>query len=185
MKKGKLLVISGPSGVGKDTIVHMFLEKHPNWHRPPSVTTRQSRAGEVEGLDYIFTDRPTFEKRVKAGEFLEWFEVTGNLYGTLRQPVERLLEEGKNVILRKEVNGALNIKKELSEAVTIFLALDNFGELHQRIQSRATDSQELIGQRLKLAKDELTYKKDFDHIIINPYNHPEKALAAVERTVGL
>ena len=186
MNKGKLLIISGPSaGVGKDTIVRMFMQKHPDWRQPPSVTTRQPRVGEIEGKDYFFVDRPEFEQITSRGEFLERFVVTDELYGTLRAPIAKLLEDSKNVILRKEVNGALNIKKELPEAITVFLAADSFEELEERIRSRATASQELIEQRLKLAKEELGYQSQFDRVIVNPADHPEAALELVEAAAGL
>lgn len=186
MTEGKLVIISGPSaGVGKDTIVKMFLQKHPDWHSFPSVTTRRPRSGESDGKDYFFTDRTDFEQKMRDGEFLETFVVSGKLYGTLKKPIEKLLEEGKNVILRKEVNGALNIKKELPAAITIFLTTDNFEELRQRIESRKTDSQELIEQRLGLAKEELGYKNQFDEVIVNPAGHPERALEMVEKAAGL
>lgn len=186
MSKSKLLVISGPSaGVGKDTIVRMFLQRHPSWNRPPSVTTRQPRVGEVEGVDYIFTDRPTFEKRAGAGEFLEWVETTDHFYGTLKEPVKKLLNTGENVILRKDVRGALAIKKTLPETITICLLPDEWEALERRFRGRATDSEDLTRARLELAKEEITYKKEFDHIVINPHNHPEDAVAEVEKIIGL
>src|SRR5258708_10881505 len=102
MKKGKLLVISGPSGAGKDTILHMFLHKHPDWVHVPSVTTRPMRPSEAEGVDYHFMRPEQFKKLIKQNKFLEWFTVTENLYGTLADPVNELLHSGKNVVLRKE-----------------------------------------------------------------------------------
>ncbi|MBI2589095.1 guanylate kinase [Candidatus Saccharibacteria bacterium] len=185
MNKGKLVIISGPSaGVGKDTIVRMFLKIHPDWLELPSVTTRPMRAGEIEGLDYYFVDRPTFEKKVKSGEFLEWVETTGQLYGTLKEPVERMQRTGKNIIMRKDVRGALAIKKVWPKAITVCLLPDKWEALEQQFRKRATETEVLIQARLELAKEELTYQSHFDHLIINPYNRPKVAVAAVEKAAG-
>ena len=181
-----MLVISGPSaGVGKDTIVRMFLAKHSDWYRPASLTTRSPRPGETDGTDYHFVDRRTFEEKIKSGELLEWVEVTGDLYGTLRQPVEELLKSGKNVLLLKEYRGVRAIKQQIPEAITIFLTPDSPKALEQRIRARATDSEELILKRLDLAKKELSHQDRLDFVIVNPSGHPEKALEAVEKAVGL
>ncbi|MBI1952411.1 guanylate kinase [Candidatus Saccharibacteria bacterium] len=185
MTKGKLLIISGPSGVGKDTIVKAFRAKHPDWLEPPSVTTRQPRNGEIEGIDYYFVDRQTFEKKINAGEFLEWVETTGHLYGTPKDPVEKMLDDGKDIIVRKDVRGALEIKKTIPKAITVCLLPDEWEALEHRFRGRATDSEELLQSRLELAKEELTYKKHFDHLIINPHNQPEEALAAIEKAAEL
>jgi guanylate kinase len=186
MKQGKLLVISGPSaGVGKDTIIRMFREKHPDWQEPPSVTTRQPRPNEVEGKDYFFVDKDTFKQKIEAGHFLEWVETTGHHYGTLKAPIQELLKSGKKIIIRKDVRGALFIKEEIPEAVTVCLLPDEWDALETRFRGRATDSEELIRARLELAEEELAYKDKFDHIIINPHNHPEEAVAAVEKAVGI
>lgn len=185
MIKGKLLIISGPSGVGKDTIVRMFRQKHPDWREPPSVTTRQPRTGEVEGANYYFVDRSTFEKKIESGEFLEWVETTGHLYGTPKEPVEKMLDDGKNVIVRKDVRGALEIKKIIPATITICLLPEEWGNLEQQFRGRGTDSEELTRARLDLAKEELTYKKHFDHLVVNPRDRPEEAVVAVEKTIEL
>lgn len=185
MAKGTLLIISGPSGVGKDTIVRMFKQKHPDWQEPPSVTTRQPRTGEVEGVNYYFVDRPTFEKKINRGEFLEWVETTGDLYGTPKEPVEKMLDTGKNVIVRKDVRGALEIKKTIPATITICLLPEEWGNLEQQFRGRGTDSEELTQARLDLAKEELTYKKHFDHLVVNPHDRPEEAVVAVEKTIEL
>lgn len=186
MKKGKLVVVSGPSaGVGKDTILKMFLYKHPEWHMPPSTTTREPRPGEVDGKDMQFVDRATFEKWQKDGRFLESILVNDNQwYGTLRAPVEKLLSSGKNVILRKDVRGALIIKKAISEAKLIFITAESWEALEKRIRMRGTETEEGIKKRLELAKKELTYQDKYDHVIINPTGHPEKALKQLELIVG-
>jgi guanylate kinase len=185
MQKGKLVVISGPSaGVGKDTIVKMFLNKYPDWQMPSSITTRQQRPGEVDGKDMTFVDRATFEKWRNESKFLESILVDDNQwYGTLRKPVEDLLDGGKNVILRKDVRGALLIKKALPYAVLAFITAESWETLEQRIRARGTEDETSIKRRLKLAKTELSYKDKFDYIITNPTGHPEQALADLENAI--
>jgi guanylate kinase len=184
--KGKLLVISGPSaGVGKDTILKLFMAKHPDWQHPPSVTTRSPRAGEVEGVDYIFISRKEFKDKISKSEFMEWEETAGNYYGTLKTPIEDLLNNGQSIIIRKDVRGALSVKKLQPHAITICLLPDEWASLEKRFRSRATESEEEIKARLKLAKQELKLQSEFDHMIINPHGQPEKALAEVEKAVGL
>lgn len=185
MPKGKLLVISGPSaGVGKDTIVKLFLAKHPDWRKPPSLSTRKPRVGEVDGKDYIFINEQEFRQRIQEGELLEWAEVTGNLYGTLRHPVEEALNAGRNVLLRKEYRGARAIKEALPAATTVFLVAENETALEKRIRARATDDEAVIEQRLQLAKQELTHKDEFDFVVVNPSGRPEEALAAIEKAIA-
>ena len=186
MSKGKLLVISGPSaGVGKDTIVRMFLKKHPRWHQPASVTTRLPREGEVHGEDYIFTDRASFKKMAANGDFLEWEETAGNLYGTPKESIDKLLAEGHDIIIRKDVRGALSIKKALPHTKTVCLIPEDWKAMEQRLRARGTDSEEVIKARLELAKQELAYKQRFDYVILNPNNRPEEALATVEKIADL
>jgi guanylate kinase len=183
---GKLLVISGPSaGVGKDTIVTMFLKKHPDWEKPPSTTTRPSRPGEVDGVDYYFVDNQTFQKKLKSGEFLEADFHANHWYGTLRKPVEELLAANHNVILRKDVNGSIEIKKQIPKAVVIFIDAENPKAMEHRIRSRSSESEDQILSRLELAKKEQQLKKHFDHIVINPHNRPEAALAIIEKAAGV
>ena len=186
MKKGKLLVISGLSaGVGKDTILKMFLEAHPDWEHPISTTTRQPRPGEQNGVQMNFVDKATFESWQKEGKFLESILVDNNQwYGTLRAPVEELLDRGKNVILRKDVRGALLIKEALPSAIIEFIDIESWEALEQRIRDRGTEDEPAIRRKLDLAKTELPYRKDFDSVIINPTGHPEKALKELEHIVG-
>jgi guanylate kinase len=132
-----------------------------------------------------FVDKEIFEEKIKNGEFLEYFEVTGNLYGTPKQPLEELLNAGKNVVLRKEYQGALVIRKAMPEAVTVFLVPDDMQILEARIRRRATDNEEEIEKRLELAKKELSHQSEFDHVIVNPEGHPEKALADIKKVLGI
>lgn len=185
MNDAKLLIISGPSGVGKDTILRMFLQKHPQWLELPSVTTRQPRTNEIEGKDYYFVDRPTFEKRAKAGEFLEWVETTGNLYGTPKEPIEKMLKDGKNIIMRKDVIGALEIKRKIPTTITVCLLPQEWENLEKQFRGRGTDSEELTQARLELAQKEMGYKKHFDYSVVNPHSRPQEAVAAIERAAGI
>lgn len=186
MQKGKLLVISGVSaGAGKDTIVRMFTDKHPDWRHPASVTTRQPRPGEVEGVDYYFVDKPTFENKIKQGDFLEADFHADHWYGTLKKPVMDLLSAGHSVILRKDVNGSMAIKKQIPTAITVFIDVENDEALESRIRGRNSETEQQIKSRLELAKKERELKKYFDYVVINPENQPEKALADVEKAVEL
>ncbi|MBI5906701.1 guanylate kinase [Candidatus Saccharibacteria bacterium] len=186
MQKGKLLVISGVSaGAGKDTIVRMFIDKHPDWRHPASVTTRQSRPGEVEGVDYYFVDKPTFENKIKQGDFLETDFHADNWYGTLKKPVMDLLSAGHSVILRKDVNGSMAIKGVIPKAILVFLDVESSEVLESRIRARNSETEEQIQSRLALAKKEQELKRHFDYVVVNPENQPEKALADVEKAVEL
>lgn len=184
MKRGKLAVISGPSaGVGKDTLLKLFLAQHPDWHQPPSTTTRQPRAGEQVGKDMNFVSKGTFEKWQKQDKFLETDFHAGNWYGTLRLPVEELLGKGLNVLLRIDVNGALIVKKKMPEAFLIFIAAESPKALEARIRQRGTEKEQQIKERLKLAKKELMMADKFDKIVINTTNQQEKALKEIESTL--
>lgn len=182
---GRLLVISGPSGAGKDTILAMFRSKYPDWAHPVSFTTRSPRSGEVDGEDMNFITRDQFEAWIDAGKFLEWFETADNLYGTLRRPIEELLQSGKNIVLRKDVRGAVAIKKALPQATIVIIVPDNEENLEKHLRVRAKDSEEVISKRLEISKRELAYKDQFDHVIVNPEGHPERALSDLEKILGL
>lgn len=185
MQRGKLIIISGPSaGVGKDTVIKMFLAKHRDWHMPPSVTTREPRLGEIDGKDMKFVQRAVFEKWQKENKFLESVLVDNNQwYGTLREPVEELLKQGKNIILRKDVQGALIIKKTMPETILVFMNAENWESLEKRIKSRATEDEKAVQRKLALAKTELPYQEKYDHVIINPTGHPEQALKSLEKII--
>jgi len=185
MKKGKLVVISGPSaGVGKDTLIKLFLEKHPDWSVPPSTTTRSARPGEIDGKDYMFVDKERFEKWQEDGRFLESILVDNNQwYGTLRQPIEELLNSGKDVIVRKDVRGCLLFKEAMPEATLVFINAESWEALEKRIRARGTEDEEAIKRKLELAKSELPYQDKFDRVVVNPTGHPEKALADLENII--
>ncbi len=165
--KGLLIVISAPSGTGKTTLVHMLLKEFPDLEFSVSYTTRPPRPGEVDGKDYHFVDRKTFERMIEEGDFLEWAEVYGNLYGTSRTQVLRALNEGRDVILDIDTQGALQVKKNFPEAVLIFILPPSLKELERRLRSRGTDDEETIERRLKIAREEIRRAPLYDYIVVN------------------
>ncbi len=168
MNKGKdLLVLSGPSGSGKDTLMKDILLKNENMHLSVSATTREMRTGEQDGINYFFLTKEEFEKRVKNNEFLEYTCYCGNYYGTLKKEVDTFLEKGESVALVIEVEGAANIKKIYPECTAVFIKPPSMEELNKRLHARNTESEEAIHARLERAEKELMFAKDYDYIIIN------------------
>jgi guanylate kinase len=185
-KRGRLVVISGVSaGAGKDTIIKIFLERHPDWQNPPSTVTRPPRPGEKEGVDYFFVDEAVFKKKAETGDFLETDFHADHWYGTLKKPIEEALAAGRNVIVRKDVNGATAIKKMMPEAVVIFIDVEGPEVLESRIRLRQTETEGQIRRRLKLAKREQEFKKHFDYVVVNLHNRVQEAIEAVERIAGV
>ena len=164
---GKLTLITGPSGVGKGTLVNQLLERHPQIWLSVSATTRSPRQGEQDGIQYFFHSRDRFDALVASGGFLEWAEFAGNCYGTPRQPVEERMAEGRPVLLEIELEGARQVRRSFPEAFQIFLAPPSFEELERRIRGRGTDSEEAIQRRLGRARDELNAQAEFDAVVIN------------------
>jgi guanylate kinase len=165
--KGLLIVVSAPSGTGKTTLCRMLLKEFENMEFSVSYTTRPPRKGEVNGKDYFFVSREEFERMVEEGDFLEWANVYGNLYGTSKSQVLKALEEGKDILLDIDVQGALQVKKNLPEAVLIFIMPPSFEELEKRLRSRGTDSEEVIEKRLNVAKEEIKKAPFYDYIVVN------------------
>ena len=178
-------MISGASaGAGKDTILKMFLKRHPQWQNPPSAVTRPPRVGEVEGVDYLFTSMNEFKNMKKAGDFLETDFHADHWYGTLEKPISDALVAGKNIIVRKDVNGATEIKRKMPEAVVIFIDVEGPHVLESRIRSRQTETEEQIQRRLRLAAKEQDFKKMFDYVVVNLHNRVQEAVETIERIVG-
>jgi guanylate kinase len=167
-ERGLLVVISGPSGVGKGT-VRRALFQMPNHDLVYSVsmTTRPPRPGEVEGIDYYFVSKETFLQRIQDNKFLEWAEFVGNYYGTPRDKVEEQLDKGKEVVLEIEVDGALQVRKQMKEAVFIFLVPPGKKALYERLKNRGTESQDLINKRMKKAESEFLLAHKYDYIVVN------------------
>ena len=180
---GRLTVLTGPSGVGKGTLVKLLLQRHPRIWLSVSATTRAPRQGEEEGHSYFFLSRQAFEQRVSEGGLLEWAEFAGNLYGTPRQPVEQRLAEGRPVLLEIELEGARQVRRSFPAGFQVFLEPPSFEELERRIRGRGTDSEEAIRRRLERAQVELAAAPEFDARLVN--GDLETALAELERLMGL
>ncbi len=165
-KKGLLVIISGPSGAGKGTVVSELI-KNKSYALSTSITTRQAREGEIDGVHYFFRNTEEFKKMIEKNELLEYAEFCGNYYGTPMFYVEEQLEQGKNVILEIEVQGALQVKERYKEAILIFLTPPNIIELRRRLENRATETLEKINMRMKRAKEEIRLIDKYDYIVIN------------------
>jgi guanylate kinase len=181
MQAGKLIVLTGPSGVGKGTLLRSLLKRHPELYLSVSVTTRQPRPGEVDGKHYYFVSRDKFEQMVTAGELLEWAEYAGNYYGTPRLAVEQKIQLGQSVILEIEVVGARKIHKTFPTALRIFILPPTLAELEQRIRGRGQDSEDAIARRLSCAQAEIDAADEFDLQIVN--DNLEKALLSIEAAI--
>ncbi|AUB38578.1 guanylate kinase [Nostoc flagelliforme CCNUN1] len=164
---GRLIILTGPSGVGKGTLMRSLLERHPELYYSVSVTTRSPRSGEIDGENYYFISRSKFEQLVAEGEFLEWAEFAGNYYGTPREAVLNQIHFGKLVVLEIELEGARQIRASFPSALSIFILPPSFDELEKRIRSRAQDSEEAITRRLLRAQEEIQAADEFDIQIVN------------------
>lgn len=185
--RGKIFFFSGPSGVGKGTLINMLREKHPEWEFPPSCTTRSPRPGEVEGETYFFVTQEEFSTRIEAGEFLEWAEVHGgNRYGTLRHKLVDPISEGKVVIREFDVQGYLQARERLprEDFVSIFVAPEHGEqELIERILKRAPMPKEEIERRMVSTRKELAQSGEYDHVIISRENKLDVLLADAESII--
>jgi guanylate kinase len=159
-----ILVITGPSGVGKGTLIKGLLERVPGLQLAVSATTRKPREGEVNGVDYHFLSGADFDRRVAAGEFVEHAEYAGNRYGTLKSELSR---PARGIVLEIDVQGARQVREALPEAVSIFIEPPSFEDLERRLRARASDRPEQIERRLDAARDELLAAEEFDHRIVN------------------
>lgn len=166
-EKGILLIISGPSGAGKGTVVKELLREEGKYCLSTSVTTRAPREGEVEGVSYYFRTEKEFKKLIEDGKLLEYALFCGNFYGTPTQYVEEKLADGQNVILEIEVQGAIQVKEKYPDAVLIFLTPGSITDLQDRLRGRATETEDVINLRLRRAKEEIQLLKKYDYIVLN------------------
>ncbi|ULP70738.1 Guanylate kinase [Nodularia sphaerocarpa UHCC 0038] len=178
---GRLIVLTGPSGVGKGTLMQEMLKRHPELYYSVSVTTRSPRPGEINGENYYFISRSKFEQLVEQGEFLEWAEFAGNYYGTPREAVLNQVQSGKLVVLEIELEGARQIRASFPSALSIFILPPSLNELESRIRGRAQDSEEAIARRLYRAQAEIQAADEFDVQIVN--DDLETALQGIEATL--
>ena len=165
--RGLLVVVSGPSGVGKGTIMRPFMERNQNVKYSVSATTRAPREGEIDGVNYHFVTKEQFENLIENDEMLEYARYSRNYYGTPRSYVEEKLSEGKNVILEIEIQGAMKIKEKIPEAVLIFVTPPSVDELRRRLEGRGTETQEVIESRLSRAAEEAEGMEDYDYLLVN------------------
>lgn len=167
MAKGKTFIISGPSGVGKSTILHALMEKRKNLYFSVSATTRDPRPGEEDGVHYHFLNVDTFKEWIARDEFLEHAEFVGNYYGTPKRFVDEAMDRGEDVILDIEVQGAMQVSEKRPETVRVFIAPPSWEELERRLTGRGTDSPEKIRKRLQRAREDAATASVYDYFIIN------------------
>ncbi len=167
MKKGCLIVVSGPSGAGKGTVCNAFLHEHPEVAYSVSATTRSPREGEKEGVNYYFLSREAFEEMIANGDLLEWAEVYGNYYGTPLKKIKERLARGEDILLEIDTQGALNVKKKFPEGIYVFILPPSIEELAKRLRGRGTDSEETVSRRLAAAAGEIAVAKEYVYTIVN------------------
>ena len=176
MRKGLLIVISGPAGSGKGTVIGRLL-KDPAFAYSVSVTTRAPRPGEINGVNYWFLSREAYDEKKKKGELLESAEYCGNGYGTPRREAEEVLASGRNLILEIEVAGAMQVKRAYPEALLIMLLPPSFAEQEKRLRGRGTESEEVIRHRLDRAREEIGFLPYYDYVVYNPDGEEDACVA--------
>lgn len=183
LARPRLIVISGPSGVGKDTVIERMREAHPEFAFVVTATTRPRRPGEIDGVHYIFMEREEFIETRARGGFLESAEVYGNLYGVPRDRVQRALRAGKTVVVKVDVQGAATIRHMTSGGVFIFLTPPSMAELSRRLRGRKTDDPAALMERISTASRELRAVRDFDYVVFNENDRVDHALDKIDAII--
>jgi guanylate kinase len=179
-RRGLLFIVSAPSGAGKTTLVERLVEQTDDLKMSRSYTSRLAREGETDGVDYNFVSRVHFDRMIAGGDFLEWAEVFGNLYGTCASDTDRMLERGCDVVLVIDVQGARKVRQRGIESTTIFVMPPSFEILEQRLRGRSKDLEPAIQRRLQVARDEVASFTEYDYVVIN-----DELTAAVDRLRGI
>jgi len=173
--KGQLIIMSGPSGVGKSTLVKRVMEMYPNLRFSVSATTREIRPGEVDGVNYYFIDKPTFLRMIENNELLEYAEYAGNYYGTPAGPVNEAMENGYDILLDVEVQGAAQLIEKIPDAITVFIMAPSFEELERRLRGRGDTAEDKIIRRLLTARSEVKQLNKYQYLIISEKGKAEEA----------
>jgi guanylate kinase len=179
-ERGLLFIVSAPSGAGKTTLVERLVEQTPHLKMSRSYTSRAAREGETDGVDYNFVSRSRFEAMIAAGEFLEWAEVFGNLYGTCAEDTERMLASGLDVVLVIDVQGARKVRHRGIPAITVFVMPPSQQVLERRLRGRSKDAEEAVQRRLQVARDEVAVFTEYDYVVVN-----DELPGAVDRLRGI
>lgn len=182
-RKSLLIVISGPSGVGKDAILARMKQAGKPYFFAVTATTRPQRKGEIDGVDYYFVSKEIFKRMIEREELLEWATVYGNLYGIPRKPVEQALSDGKDVIVKVDIQGAATIKRIEPEAILIFVSPSSMEELQRRLTERKTESGTDLELRLETAQEEMKSLPSFDHIVVNKEDGLDRAISQIETAI--
>ncbi len=164
---GQLFIVSAPSGAGKTTLVERLVQQMPQLRMSRSYTSRPARGGETDGVDYNFVTRARFEQMIGAGDFLEWADVFGNLYGTCASDTAKLLADGSDVVLVIDVQGARQVRRLRPGATTVFILAPSFQVLEERLRRRSNDSEAAIARRLQVARREVVSFEEYDYIVVN------------------
>jgi guanylate kinase len=180
VRQGLLFIVSAPSGAGKTTLVERLVEQTPSLRMSRSYTSRPPRQGETDGVDYNFVSRLRFEAMIAGGEFLEWADVFGNLYGTCRADTERMLAAGQDVVLVIDVQGARKVRARGIPVVTVFVMPPSLDILEQRLRGRSKDPEAAIARRLQVAREEVASFSEYDYLVVN-----DELTAAVDRLRGI
>ena len=179
---GILIILSGPSGSGKDTVLNKHVENRNDIKVPVSMTTRQKRDGEIDGLHYYFVDRDYFRKKISENRMLEFAEYADNFYGTPKEPVDEMLSEGKAVILKIEVQGAEKIRQLYPDVISIFLMPPSLRVLEERLRGRNSEDEETVNHRLVIAREEMRRASEYDYIVVN--DTVENAVSGIETIIN-